>query len=168
MSRLFTTVAAIATAGALAAGCGGSDGGSSGGGGGGGYGGSAPAKTQTSSSSAASTSASSSSSSSASSGTARSAIAIAIAADETNGLAFTKKDLSAKAGKVTIVMTNPGSDSLPHAIAIEGNGVAQQGQVVQPGGASKVSADLRPGTYTFYCPVGSHRSAGMEGTLTVR
>jgi plastocyanin len=166
MSRLFTTVAAIATAGALAAGCGGSDGGSSGGGGGGGYGGSAPAKTQTSSSSAASTAASSSSSSSSSSGTARSAIAIA--ADETNGLAFTKKDLSAKAGKVTIVMTNPGSDSLPHAIAIEGNGVAQQGQVVQPGGASKVSADLRPGTYTFYCPVGSHRSAGMEGTLTVR
>jgi uncharacterized cupredoxin-like copper-binding protein len=27
--------------------------------------------------------------------------------------------------------------------------------------------DLKPGKYTFYCPVGDHRAEGMEGTLTV-
>ena len=29
------------------------------------------------------------------------------------------------------------------------------------------SADLKAGEYTYYCAVGNHRSAGMEGTLTV-
>jgi uncharacterized cupredoxin-like copper-binding protein len=30
-----------------------------------------------------------------------------------------------------------------------------------------VSLTLKPGTYTFYCPVAGHRAAGMEGTLEV-
>jgi len=93
---------------------------------------------------------------------------LTLAADESNGLSFTKKTLSAKAGTVTITMDNPSGDSQPHAIAVEGNGVDKDGQIVQPGGTSKVSLDLKPGKYTFYCPVGSHRQAGMEGTLTVR
>jgi plastocyanin len=91
-----------------------------------------------------------------------------LTAVEKGGLKFDKKELSAKAGEVTITMDNPKSDSLPHDIAIEGNGVQQAGEVVQPGGTSTVKADLKPGTYTFYCSVGSHREAGMEGTLTVK
>jgi len=37
-------------------------------------------------------------------------------------------------------------------VAIEGNGVDQSSQTVTSSKTS-VSADLKPGTYTFYCPV---------------
>ncbi len=33
---------------------------------------------------------------------------------------------------------------------------------------TSASAELAPGTYTFYCTVPGHREAGMEGTLTVK
>jgi uncharacterized cupredoxin-like copper-binding protein len=36
------------------------------------------------------------------------------------------------------------------------------------GGKSTVTADLKPGTYEFYCPVDGHKAAGMKGTLTVK
>jgi plastocyanin len=65
-------------------------------------------------------------------------------------------------------MDNPGGNGMPHDVAITGNGVEQSGKIVQPGGTSTVKADLKPGTYTFYCSVGSHRKAGMEGTLEVQ
>jgi uncharacterized cupredoxin-like copper-binding protein len=93
---------------------------------------------------------------------------LTLAAAEDGGLSFTKKTLDAKAGSVTITMDNPSGDQMPHAIAIEGNGVDQDGEVAQPGAKSTVTADLKPGTYTFYCPVGQHRQNGMEGTLTVQ
>jgi uncharacterized cupredoxin-like copper-binding protein len=98
-----------------------------------------------------------------------SAGALKISAEESNGLSFDRKTLSAKAGTVTISMANPSGDSQPHGVAITGaGGVAKSGQVVQPGGTSTVSLKLRPGRYTFYCPVPGHRQAGMEGTLTVQ
>jgi uncharacterized cupredoxin-like copper-binding protein len=34
-------------------------------------------------------------------------------------------------------------------------------------GKASVTADLKPGTYDFYCPVDGHRQAGMAGKLTV-
>ena len=159
MARLFSTLTAVVATGIVAAGCGsGSSGGGSGSGSGGSYGGggasapaSAPAKTTAAPSSASGGSA-----------------GLQLNAQESNGLAFDHKTLTAKAGTVTITMGNPSGDSQPHAIAVEGNGVAKAGEVVQPGGTSKVSLDLKPGTYTFYCPVAGHRQAGMEGTLTVR
>ncbi len=63
-------------------------------------------------------------------------------------------------------MTNP--SSMPHDIALEGNGVDVVGEVVTDGGVSTVSANLQPGTYTFFCSVDSHADAGMKGTLTVK
>ncbi len=80
-------------------------------------------------------------------------------------LAFNTKSLKAKAGTVTLSMSNP--STFPHAIAVEGQGVDKDGHVVQHGGTSTVTVKLKPGTYTFYCPVPGHRQAGMQGTLTV-
>jgi plastocyanin len=88
-----------------------------------------------------------------------------LAAPADGSLKFDKKTLDAKAGNVTIDFDNP--SSTPHAVAIEGNGVNQSSQTVTTSKTS-VTADLKPGTYTFFCPVPGHRQAGMEGTLTVK
>ena len=88
-------------------------------------------------------------------------------AEESSGLKFDKKTASAKAGTVTLSMKNPSGNSLPHAIAVEGNGVDKDGKQVTAGGTSSISVKLKPGKYTFYCPVDGHRKAGMVGTLTV-
>ena len=57
---------------------------------------------------------------------------------------------------------------VPHDVSIEGGGVDERGKEVTDGGTSTVTADLKPGAYTFYCSVPGHREAGMEGKLTVR
>jgi plastocyanin len=88
-----------------------------------------------------------------------------LTADPGGALKFDKSSLTAKAGKVTIVMDNP--SDLPHAVEVEGKGVEVSGDTVTKGGVSKASANLKPGEYEFYCPVDGHKQAGMEGTLTV-
>ena len=89
-----------------------------------------------------------------------------LSADPSGQLKFDKSSLSAKSGNVTIALTNPAS--LPHGIAIEGNGVDKDGAIVNKGGHSSVTVPVKPGKYTYYCPVPGHRQAGMEGTLTVK
>jgi plastocyanin len=79
-------------------------------------------------------------------------------------LKFDKKTLTAKAGKVTITMTNP--SPLQHDIAIKG-GASGKGETVGQGGKSTVTLDLKPGKYTFYCSVDGHEAAGMNGELDV-
>jgi mono/diheme cytochrome c family protein len=86
-------------------------------------------------------------------------------ADPNGQLAYITKQATAPAGALEIDSKN--AASIPHDIAIEGKGVNQKGKIVQNGGTSTISADLKPGTYTFYCPVPGHRQAGMQGTLTV-
>ena len=89
-----------------------------------------------------------------------------LSADPGGALKFDKSTLTAKAGKVTIVMDNP--SDLPHAVEIEGNGVEVEGETVGNGGVSKATADVKAGEYEYYCPVDGHKQAGMEGTLTVQ
>jgi len=91
---------------------------------------------------------------------------LALEADPGGALKFTKDTLEAKAGTVTIEMKNPAP--IPHAIAVEGNGVDKDGPTVQQGGTSKVTVTLKPGDYEFYCPVPGHKQGGMKGTLTVK
>jgi plastocyanin len=82
-------------------------------------------------------------------------------------LSYDKKSLSAKAGKVTITMTN--MSSLGHNITIQKgtNGAVLGATPTFQGGTKSVSLNLKAGTYTFYCSVPGHRQGGMVGTLTV-
>ena len=87
-------------------------------------------------------------------------------ADPSGELKFVEDTLEAPAGKVTITMNNP--SELPHAIEVEGNGVEEEGETVDKGGKSVVTAELKPGEYEFYGPVPGHEEGGMKGTLTVK
>jgi len=86
-------------------------------------------------------------------------------ADPGGALKFDKTELTAKPGKVTILMDNP--SDVPHAVEVEGNGVEEETKTVT-GAKADVTVDLKAGEYEFYCPVDGHKEAGMEGTLTVR
>jgi uncharacterized cupredoxin-like copper-binding protein len=45
--------------------------------------------------------------------------------------------------------------------------VDKDGPTVGMGSTSTVTVTLKPGKYTFYCPVPGHKAGGMMGTLTV-
>jgi plastocyanin len=90
---------------------------------------------------------------------------VKLAADPTD-IAYDTASLTSKPGKVTIDFTNP--SALEHDVAIEAEGKEIAGSELIAKSETSVSADLAPGTYTFYCTVPGHREAGMEGTLTVR
>jgi len=102
----------------------------------------------------------------ASSGGGGAAQTLKLAADPGGALKFDKSSLTAKAGKVTIVLDNP--SALPHAVEIEGNGVEESSSTIGEGETTKVSATVKAGKYVYYCPVDGHKAAGMEGTLTVQ
>ena len=96
---------------------------------------------------------------------------IRLRAKESGGLSFSKKTIRTRGGKVTLVMKASKSLNLPHAIAVEGNGIDKSGKRTTQGkaGRSKVTVTLKKGrTYTFFCPVPGHRGAGMVGTIRVR
>ena len=154
MSRLQLSFAALAAAVVLAvAGCGGDDDDNGGGGGGGGGSSSGGATTQESGGGGGG------------GGDGGATTDLKLSADPSGALKFDKSSLTAKAGTVTITMDNP--SSLPHAVAVEGNGVDKDGETVNKGGVSKVTVDLKPGKYEFYCPVDGHKAGGMKGELTV-
>ena len=90
-----------------------------------------------------------------------------VAAVEQGGLSFDPKELTAKAGSVTIRFTSPQDAAMPHALEVEGNGVEEETDQIQGGGSAELTVDLKAGEYVFYCPVGQHRQNGMEGKLTV-
>lgn len=92
---------------------------------------------------------------------------VGIAAVEGTELAYTTNKASAPAGQVSIEFENP--QALQHDVTIEDSSgkVVTQTELVAEG-SSTTTANLKPGTYTFFCSVPGHREAGMEGTLTVK
>jgi plastocyanin len=88
---------------------------------------------------------------------------VAVASPEDGSLSFDPTELSAPAGEVTFTYDNP--SQVPHAFEIEGVDGSATDTVTQS--EATVTVRLEAGEYTFFCPVGSHRQAGMEGTLTV-
>jgi hypothetical protein len=70
-------------------------------------------------------------------------------------------------GPVSVAVENTGS--IPHQLEIEGNGIEQRTELIQPGSTATLRLNLKPGSYEVYCPVGddSHKKLGMETHLTV-
>jgi plastocyanin len=78
---------------------------------------------------------------------------------------FDPADLTADAGEISFELTNDGE--APHALEIEGNGVEEASDTIDPGASTTLTVELEDGTYEIYCPVGDHADRGMVGTLTV-
>jgi len=74
---------------------------------------------------------------------------------------------SIAAGPVTFVVTNAGS--IPHGFEVEGQGIEQEIEMIQPGASDTLTLTLKPGSYEVYCPVGSdsHKKLGMDTHLKV-
>jgi plastocyanin len=69
-------------------------------------------------------------------------------------------------GDVTINLTNDGG--VTHNLEIEGNGVEEVSDDIEPGQSTTLKVGLNPGTYEIYCAIDDHKGLGMEGTLTVQ
>ena len=91
--------------------------------------------------------------------------ALKLAANPGGQLSFDAKQLSAKAGKVTITLTN--AATLEHNVTIAQGSTVLGATPTFTGGSKALTLTLKAGTYTFYCSVPGHRQAGMEGTLSV-
>jgi len=160
ISTMFKQTALLLSAAALALGvaaCGGGSSSSS-------SGGASATSAATSSAAGTGTSAATSSSAAAAGGASSN---IAIAANPSGSLAYDKKTLTAKAGKVTITMANMSPEG--HNITIQkgSNGPVLGATPTFMGGTKSISVNLKAGTYTFFCSVPGHRAGGMVGTLTV-
>lgn len=79
-----------------------------------------------------------------------------------DSLKFDKSDYSAKTGDITIAYVGDGS--LTHTLLIKD----KSGFKLQVSHDTKTgTVNLAPGSYTLYCDVPGHESAGMKATLTV-
>jgi plastocyanin len=92
---------------------------------------------------------------------ARPAATYSLSADRSK-LKFNKSTIRAKAGRVSLKLTNP--SSIPHNVGIKGRGVSK---TIGRNKSATYSATLKKGTYTFYCGVGNHERSGMKGKLIV-
>jgi plastocyanin len=125
---------------------------------------STPAATTPSSTQTSSTSTGSSSSGSGSGGGSSS---VSLEANPEGQLSYNTTSLSAKAGNVTIDFKN--ASPVGHNVTIESSSGQKVGATPTfTGGSKTLTANLKPGTYKFFCSVPGHRQAGMEGTLTVK
>jgi plastocyanin len=68
----------------------------------------------------------------------------------------------------TYVFEAVNSGESVHALEVEGQGIEEETEEIQPAQSAKLKVKLEAGTYELYCPVGGHKEEGMEGTLTVK
>lgn len=82
------------------------------------------------------------------------------------GLIFQETDVSASPSD-GLVIEYVNADAIAHTFLFDGAAPGFKLAVNAEGDTDVGSAELNPGTYTFYCDIPGHRQAGMEGTLTV-
>ncbi len=68
-------------------------------------------------------------------------------------------------GVIEFDVTNDGDTT--HAFEVEGNGIEEETDDLEPGESAVLTVELDDGTYEVYCPVGDHEDRGMVGTLVV-
>jgi plastocyanin len=55
-----------------------------------------------------------------------------------------------------------------HALEVEGQGIEEETEEIQPGQSAELQVKLKTGTYELYCPVDGHKEEGMEGKVIVK
>jgi uncharacterized cupredoxin-like copper-binding protein len=90
---------------------------------------------------------------------------LALQANPQGQLSYNTKQLAAHAGTVTIVMANMAP--LEHNVTVAEGSKVLGATPTFAGGTRRLTLNLKPGRYTFYCSVPGHRQAGMEGTLSI-
>jgi plastocyanin len=91
---------------------------------------------------------------------------VAIVANPTGLLKYTKSSITTTPGSVTIVFTN--KSPLGHDVVLVNSKNKILGKTpVFDHGTKSFKVTLTAGKYTYYCSVPGHRQAGMQGTLTV-
>ena len=55
-----------------------------------------------------------------------------------------------------------------HALEVEGQGIEEETEEIQPGQSAELKVKLEAGTYELYCPVDGHKEEGMEGKIIVK
>jgi uncharacterized cupredoxin-like copper-binding protein len=71
-----------------------------------------------------------------------------------------------KTGTYEFKATNAGQ--ITHALEIEGNGVEEETEDIEPGQTMTLRVTLsKDGSYELYCPIDGHKDQGMKGTVTI-
>jgi plastocyanin len=55
-----------------------------------------------------------------------------------------------------------------HALEVEGQGIEEETEEIQPAQSAELKVKLEAGTYELYCPVDAHKEEGMEGKVIVK
>ena len=55
-----------------------------------------------------------------------------------------------------------------HALEVEGQGIEEETEEIQPDQSAELKVKLEAGTYELYCPVDAHKEEGMEGKVIVK
>jgi uncharacterized cupredoxin-like copper-binding protein len=70
-----------------------------------------------------------------------------------------------KAGTIEFKVSNEGATE--HALEIETSSGEIETKPIAPGKSATLKADLKAGTYEWYCPIDGHKDKGMKGEIVV-
>jgi plastocyanin len=94
--------------------------------------------------------------------------AIALAAAPDGQLKYDKDSLEGKAGNISIKFTN--DSTTPHNVTVEDSSDKELGasEDITQSEDTLDLADVKAGSYVYYCSIAGHEEAGMKGTLEVK